>query len=128
MKEYRGGNKVQKGVYLNRETGELIQMYGEARVLPGGAEVKYARVPGTLAAVGGPLVGLAFVMFLPFIGIVGILGFVAYKAWNGAAALGRKAFRPAEGGQAPAQVHLAGADQDADEMAGATADGGVQTR
>ena len=94
MNEYRGGTQVKKGVYLNRTNGELVQLYGQVRVLPGGGGVRYIKVPAVLAVMGGPFAGLAFVFFLPLIGIIGIIGFLAYKAWHGTAALGRKVFQP----------------------------------
>ncbi|HLB28372.1 MAG TPA: hypothetical protein VJK47_04085 [Dehalococcoidales bacterium] len=106
MNEYRGGNKAQKGVYLNRTNGELIQLYGETRILPGGGEVRYVKVPAILAMIGGPFAGLAFVFFLPTIGIIGILGYLAYKVWHGTAALGRKVFQPVAVRPEPGMAYL----------------------
>ena len=106
MKEYRGGNKVAKGVYLNRADGELVQLYDQVRVLPGGGGERYIKVPGALAVMGGPFVGLAFVIFLPLIGIIGLIGFLAYKAWHGMAVLGQKVFRPVAIGQEPGMAYL----------------------
>ena len=94
MKNYRGGTQVQKGVYFNRTNGELVQLYGQVRVLPGGGGVRYIKVPAVLAVMGGPFAGLAFVFFLPLIGIIGVGGFLAYKAWRGTIALGHKVFQP----------------------------------
>ncbi len=94
MNEYRGGAQVSKGVYLNRANGELVQLYGQNRVLPGDGGMRYIKVPAALAVMGGPFVGLAFVIFLPLIGIIGIGVFLAYKAWRGMIALGRKVFQP----------------------------------
>ena len=106
MNEYRGGNKAAKGVYLNRANGELVQLYGQVRVLPGGGGERYIKVPGALAVMGGPFAGLAFVMFLPLIGIIGLIGFLAYKAWHGMAALGQKVFQPVAIGQEPGMAYL----------------------
>lgn len=94
MTEYHGGTKVEKGVYINRANGELVQLYGRLRVLPGDNGVRYYKIPAILAVVGGPFTGLAFVMFLPFIGIIGMVAFLIYKAWYGTVALGRKVFQP----------------------------------
>jgi len=106
MKEYRGGTLVEKGVYLNKANGELTQQYGKVRVLPGDKDVKYFKIPGILAIIGGPFVGLAFVMFLPFIGITGLIGFLAYKAWHGMTAVGRKIFQPVAIRQEPGMAYL----------------------
>lgn len=115
MKEYRGGQKAQKGVYLNRTDGELVQLYGETRTLPGGGEVRYVKVPAALAMLGGPMAGFLFVFFLPTIGIIGILTYAAYQAWHGTAAIGRKVFQPAAVRQEPGLAYLAkGAGKKAD--------------
>jgi hypothetical protein len=106
MNEYRGGTKVVKGVYFNRANGELVQLYGAERVLPGDGGERYIKVPGALAVMGGPFVGFAFVIFLPFVGIVGLLGFLLYKAWQGIAALGRKVFQPVAVRQEPGMAYL----------------------
>lgn len=106
MRNYRGGTQVEKGVYFNRTNGELVQLYGQVRVLPGGGEVRYIRVPAALAVMGGPFAGLAFVFFLPLIGIIGIGGFLTYKAWQGTIALGRKVFQPVAVRQEPGIAYL----------------------
>ena len=106
MKEYKGGTKAAKGVYLNRANGELVQLYGQVRVLPGGGGERYIKVPGWLAVMGGPFAGLALVLFLPTIGIIGMLGFLAYKAWHGMVTLGRKVFQPVAIGQEPGMAYL----------------------
>jgi hypothetical protein len=106
MNEYKGGTKVVKGVYLNKANGELTQLYGQVRVLPGGSDERYIKVPGLLAVMGGPFVGLAFVIFLPLVGIIGMIGFLVYKAWHGLVALGRKVFQPVAVGQEPGMAYL----------------------
>ena len=83
MKKYNGREQVRKGVYLNRGTGELIQMYGRNRILPGEPETGYIKVPGWLAIIGGPFAGLALVMFLPLVGVIGMGWFFGCKAWQG---------------------------------------------
>jgi len=106
MNANKGGTKVAKGVYLNLANGELVQLYGQVRVLPGGGNDKYIKVPGILAVIGGPFVGLAFVIFLPLVGIIGMIGFLVYKAWHGTVALGRKVFQPVAVGQEPGMAYL----------------------
>src|SRR3990172_6109394 len=106
MNEYRGGMKAQKGVYLNRTNGELVQFYGETRILPGDKAVRYVKVPAALAMLGGPVAGLLFVFFLPTIGIIGILTYAAYKVWHGTAALGRKVFQPVAIRPEPGMAYL----------------------
>ena len=106
MNEYHGGTRVAKGVYLNRANGELTQLYGQVRVLPGGGGERYIKVPGALAVMAGPFAGLAFVMFLPLIGIMGLIGFLAYKAWHGTVTVGRKVFQPVAIGQEPGMAYL----------------------
>ena len=102
MKEYRGGNQVQKGVYLNKANGELTQLYGKVRVLPGNNTQKYVKVPGALAVMAGPFAGLALVIFLPLVGIIGLIGFLAYKAWHGVV----KVFQPVAMVQEPGMAYL----------------------
>lgn len=94
MKKYHGGVQVPKGVYLNLLTGEFLQLYDEARVLPEGGRARYIKVPAALAIMTGPLAGLVFVIFLPLVGIIGISVFLIYKVWRGTIALGRKVFQP----------------------------------
>jgi len=94
MKRYYGGEATPKGVYLNLSTWELVQLYKDKPVLPGGSEVKYTRVPAPLAIIAGPFAGLAFIIFLPFIGIVGLVSFLAYKIGQGALLLGRRTLQP----------------------------------
>jgi len=106
MKEYRGGTKAAKGVYLNRANGELVQLHGQVLVLPGGGGERYIKVPGALAVMGGPFIGLAFVIFLPLVGIIGLIGFLAYKLWHGTVTLGRKVFQPVAIGQEPGMAYL----------------------
>ncbi len=102
MKEYRGGIQVEKGVYLNKANGELTQLYGKVRVLPGKNTEKYVKVPGALAVMAGPFAGLALVIFLPLVGILGLIGFLAYKAWHGMV----KVFQPAVMVQEPGMAYL----------------------
>ena len=106
MKRYNGKETVPRGVYLNLSTWELIQLYGDTRVLPGGSEVKFIKVPAPLAVLGGPFAGLFFIIFLPFAGIIGILSFIAYKVGWWALALGHKALQPVMLGWKPGQAYL----------------------
>ncbi|MBI2861012.1 MAG: hypothetical protein HYX91_05845 [Chloroflexi bacterium] len=79
MKRYCGGDRVPRGIYMNMSSWEFEQFYGERRILDGGKETAYIRVPAAIAATFGPLAGLAFVIFLPLAGIVGIVSFAGYK-------------------------------------------------
>jgi hypothetical protein len=106
MKKYRGGELVPQGVYLNLSTLELVQLYGDTRLLPGSGEVKYLKTPAALAVVAGPFVGLAFIIFLPLIGILGIIGFLGYKSGQWVQVFGRKALQPAIIGWKPGISYL----------------------
>ena len=106
MNEYYGGTKAVNGVYLNRADGELVQVHAQAQVLPGTKDTRYIKIPAALAVLGGPMAGLALVMFLPFIGIVGMIGFLGYKAWHGTATVARKVFQPVAVGQEPGMAYL----------------------
>ncbi|MBI4304160.1 MAG: hypothetical protein HY665_07490 [Chloroflexi bacterium] len=94
MKRYHGGNPVPKGVYVNLSDGEFVQLYGDIRLLPGGDADQFIKVPGGLAVLAAPVLGLVFIMFLPFTGLVGLLSFIAYKTRLASNGLGRKVFQP----------------------------------
>lgn len=112
MNRYYGGETVPGGVYLNISTLEFTQVHDGAPVLPGSRANKYIKAPALLAAVAGPVAGLAFVLFLPFVGLAGMVTFLAYKLVRLAKSLGGKVFRtpanleakpyPAQPGNGPA--------------------------
>ncbi|MFH1169684.1 MAG: hypothetical protein V1691_03205 [Chloroflexota bacterium] len=106
MRRYHGGESVTKGLYLNIAMLEFVQLYQAKPALPGDAKTKYMKVPAALSVLAGPLAGLVFIIFLPFIGIVGLVSFIAYKAWQGVAALGQRALRPAAVGWKPGTAYL----------------------
>jgi hypothetical protein len=72
MKTYSGGNKAPSGMYLNLKTGEFTHLGRIKPNLPGTDLNRFARVPGWLPFLAGPVIGLAFVIFLPFAGLVGL--------------------------------------------------------
>ena len=106
MKRYHGKETVRKGVYLNLSNWELIQLYGDTLVLPGNSDVRYIKVAALLAVLGGPFIGLGFILFLPFAGIIGILSFVAYKMGAWALFLGHKALQPVLISWQPGRAYL----------------------
>jgi len=106
MRRYYGKETVIKGIYLNLSTWEFVQLYGDTLVLPGNSEVSYIRVAAALAVLGGPLAGLAFIIFLPFAGIIGILSFLAYKIGGWALVLGHKVLQPVMIGWKPGRAYL----------------------
>ena len=98
MIDYHGGQAVSKGYYLKRSTWEFDSVARGGGILPGNKETHYSRVPLPVVVVGGPLMGLAFIIFLPLIGTLGIIGFLAYKSRQWGQVSGRKALQPAATG------------------------------
>jgi len=90
MKRYFGGNPVPKGIYMNLRNGQLIQFYGDIRILPGGDNDKFLKLPGWLAVILSPIMGLAFIIFLPLAGIIGFFSFIVYKTGLASTSVGRK--------------------------------------
>ena len=72
MKKYFGGEKVNRGMYLNLRSGEFLDLNEEKAVLPGTSLDKFTRVPRWLPFIVGPAFGLFFVIFLPLMGIVAL--------------------------------------------------------
>ncbi len=95
MTKYYGGHKVKPGMYLNLRNGELVEPFGTDLVLPGTDITRYVKVPMAIAVVGGPLVGLVFIIFVPAVGIMGTVGFLIFKAGRALQTLGRRIFQPA---------------------------------
>lgn len=91
MEKKIGGQWTERGVYISLRTGEFVTIPKEGGELPGTAAVRYIRTPAAVAAILGPIVGLAYVIFLPLIGIVAAVWLVGRQAARGVQALRRKA-------------------------------------
>lgn len=70
MEKMTGGQWTKGGIYVSLRTGEFITVPKDGGELPGEASVRYARMPAAIAAVLGPVVGLAYVIFLPAVGLI----------------------------------------------------------
>ncbi len=79
MFRYRGSNEVGRGYYWNPKTWAIEMINTERGVLPGGAEVAYARVPVLALLLLAPIMGLAYAIFLPFIGFALLGDYVVRK-------------------------------------------------
>ncbi|MEW6033360.1 MAG: hypothetical protein AB1603_00730 [Chloroflexota bacterium] len=93
MEKKFGGQQTERGVYVSLCTGELITVPSGGGALPGEASITYVRTPTLVAAVLGPFVGLAYVIFLPLIGIVTVVWFAARQLARGTRALGYRAMQ-----------------------------------
>lgn len=107
MKWNKGGTTVPRGMYFNLKMWEFVQLYEGTPVLPGGAEVKYLKVPAALTVLAGPLAGLVFILFLPFVGIVGLASFLGYKAGRAVFFLTRRTLYSAAVEWKPGTAYLA---------------------
>ena len=91
MKRYVGGAKVEDGYYWNQNAWSIHSVDGEGdRLLPGGADDKYNRLPLLVMAVVAVVVSFGFVMFLPFIGFA----LLAYALTRGLTGLVRRERKP----------------------------------
>ena len=106
MQKYYGTEAAPKGVYLNLSTGEFAQLYGEEKVLPARKETSYIKVPALLAALAGPFIGLAFIIFLPLTGILGTIAFVGVKAGRAVTGLTTRILKPATASWQPGTAYL----------------------
>ena len=96
MKTYRGGERVEPGLYLHTREWAFKDIQDEG-LLPGTGRDAYRRVPTAAMLVVGPVVGLAYVMFLPLLGVgmvVSLLGVKAARAAAGPAEALVRALRP----------------------------------
>jgi hypothetical protein len=88
MKRYRGGDTVERGIYLNvrRLAAESMQERG---ALPGTEEVAYCRLPTLAVALAAPLLGGIYLVLLPVIGFVVLAGLAMARGFQliGGAAL-----------------------------------------
>jgi hypothetical protein len=90
MKKYYGTDRVKKGIYLNLTNYEMNHLYEDPAMLPGNESIAYIKLPTFLAAVGGPVAGLALVIFLPLVGVIGLVYIIFHKIQQGILSLGRK--------------------------------------
>lgn len=82
MKTYQGGEKVKSGFYFSFREKDL-QDIPDQGVLPGNHEDHYVKVPGLFVILGGPIIGLLYIMFLPFIAFAMVLSVAAKAFWAG---------------------------------------------
>jgi hypothetical protein len=73
-KTFAGGTRVSSGYYVNARSFEFANVPADGGTLPGGADVKYVRIPTLVAMAAAPALGGLFVVALPLIGF----GMVAY--------------------------------------------------
>lgn len=64
-RKYHPGEVVAEGIYWKSKTGEFIAI-AEGGTLPTEEGAAYYRAPPALVLLGGPLLGLAYVLTLPF--------------------------------------------------------------
>ncbi|MBI4465003.1 MAG: hypothetical protein HY647_09890 [Acidobacteria bacterium] len=79
MLNYRGGQKVPRGFYWNRDKWETVTIAQGGGVLPGSETHRYVKLPVLLVLVCGPLMGLVYVVFLPLIGFALLFGMIGWK-------------------------------------------------
>lgn len=120
MKTYRGGEKVEPGLYLHTREWAFKDLQDEA-ILPGTARDSYRRVPPAAMLVVGPVVGLAYVMFLPLVGVGMVLSLLGVKAAHAAAGPAEALVRALRPGWEPALAFLSRA-KGTKKAAGPTAD------
>jgi hypothetical protein len=89
MKTYKGGETAKGGFYFNLTTKDIFTLEKDG-MLPGQEKEHYFRVPVLLMLVGGPILGLFYVMFLPFISFAMVLMVLFQKASAGVRQLDRK--------------------------------------
>lgn len=71
MKNYRGGDKVKAGFYINRKDWKIVTVTGKkGGILWGRNDDSFYRIPAPLMLVAGPCLGALFVIFLPVVGFV----------------------------------------------------------
>lgn len=79
MKKHHGGTEVKAGFYWGLRTWSIVPVTRKERVLPGGPELCYVKVPAVLLLLLAPVMGGAYVMFLPFIGFAMVIACGARK-------------------------------------------------
>jgi hypothetical protein len=104
MRKYKGGQKVGKGTYWNFSDGTRVDMPDEG-TLPGNGSATYTRFPPGIVLLGGPVIGLCYVIALPFMAVGTILALVVKKVLSGmCGVLGNLV----SFGWRPSEAHLAG--------------------
>lgn len=87
MTTYTGGTRVQSGYYLETKTYRFVNVATDGTVLPGGAHVRYVKMPVMAVMAAAPVLGGLFVVALPFLGI-GLTVHALAKKLGSATALG----------------------------------------
>ncbi len=109
MRTTTGGTPAKKGFYLNLNNKEIVTLE-ENGMLPGPENARYIRIPLLVMLIGGPVMGLLYVIFLPFISFAMVLSVAFQKARTAFQRIGRK---PAKSvvAESKAGVYLAKASQ-----------------
>ena len=89
MRTYKGGEPAKGGFYFNLKNKDIVTLEKDG-LLPGQETERYSRIPMLLMLVGGPFLGLLYVIFLPFISFAMVLMVIFQKAWGGVRQLDRK--------------------------------------
>lgn len=103
MRQYRGGEQVETGLYFNLRQLSFKSV-DESGPLPGTPTDVYRRVPMLLLLVVGPVLGLVYVVFLPFIGVAMVTWLLAAKAGQFAGEAARQVARVLRPGWEPAMA------------------------
>ena len=103
MKNYRGTEKVEPGLYFNPRQWSFKSVDDEGP-LPGSKDETYRRVPMLALLVAGPFLGLAYVIFLPFIGFAMVAWLLGVKATQVSAGAARGAARVLRPGWEPSMA------------------------
>lgn len=107
MRRYQGGNEVKGGFYFNTNRKDLVTLEDDFGVLPGNETDTYIRVPLPVMLVGGPIIGLIYVIFLPFVAFAMVMFVGAKKAWAGARWFGTWMLQAATASWKPGVAYLA---------------------
>lgn len=103
MRQHRGGEQVEAGLYFNLRQLSFKSV-DEAGPLPGAPGEVYRRVPTLLLLVVGPVLGLVYVVFLPFIGVAMVTWLLGAKAAHFAGVAARQVARVLRPGWEPAMA------------------------
>ncbi len=82
-KTFASGNRVNRGIYVNTRSFQLVNIEKDGTILPG-KNGSFMRIPTLLAMAAAPALGGLFVVALPFIGF-GVLGYAIVRAVRGGA-------------------------------------------
>jgi hypothetical protein len=89
MRTKNGGTPAKEGFYFNLNNKEIVTLEKEG-MLPGTDIIHYVRIPLLAMLIGGPLIGLLYVIFLPFISFVMVLSVALQKTKAVLQTIGRK--------------------------------------